>query len=214
MNRNRRKRRIQERPIHYAYIFLAIIAGVFLFAAIAQATPERPAEAKEATAEEIPADDSETTLTREEADVRDARNLEGRWATFYEVTPDHIDEEKVDDEISENFDLFCDVVYAENGNQGDKGLRLAADTIINRMRSGEAFADTLNGVLTAPSQFSCIADGHAAKFAGHERNEVRKICQEELAHTSNTQVFYFRTDYFSDYGTPLFKYKDVYYSGR
>lgn len=214
MNRNRRKKHIQEQPIHYGIILLAIIAGVLIFAAIAQAEPEHRSEATKTKAEELSADGKETAISREEADVRDARNLEGRWAVFYEVTPDHIDEEKVDDEISENFDLFCDVVYAENGNQGDKGLRLAADTIINRMRSGEAFADTLNGVLTAPNQFSCIKDGHAAKFAGHEKESIRRICQEELARTSNTQVFYFRTGHFSNYGTPLFKYKDVYYSGR
>lgn len=157
-------------------------------------------------------DESETKLTREEADVLAARTGTGRWEEAYEPTPDHVDQEMIDDEISEHFDLFCDVVFAENGNQGDKGLRLAADTIINRMRNGEKFNDTMYAVLTAPNQFSCISDGGAAKWHGHTREHVRKICQEELADTTYTNVYYFRTGHYG-YGKQLFKYKDVYYSG-
>lgn len=89
---------------------------------------------------------------------------------------------------------------------------LAADTIINRMRNGEKFNDTMYAVLTAPNQFSCISDGGAAKWHGHTREHVRKICQEELADTTYTNVYYFRTGHYG-YGKQLFKYKDVYYSG-
>lgn len=156
---------------------------------------------------------SETTLTREEADVLDARNGTGRWEITQEVTPDHISQEEIDDEISENFDSMCDVVYAEAGNQGDRGMRLVADVIINRMRNGEAFDDTLHGVLYAAGQFSCINDGGAAKWKGHEKDEVRKICQEELEQVTDPNVYYFRTGHYG-YGKPLYKYRDHYFSGR
>lgn len=156
---------------------------------------------------------SETTLTREEADVLDARNGTGRWEITQEVTPDHISQEEIDDEISENFDSMCDVVYAEAGNQGDKGMRLVADVIINRMRNGEAFDDTLHGVLYAAGQFSCINDGGAVKWKGHEKDEVRKICQEELEQVTDPNVYYFRTGHYG-YGKPLYKYRDHYFSGR
>lgn len=157
---------------------------------------------------------SEVEMTVEEADVLDARNGTGRWEITYEVTPDHIEQEKIDDEISENFDTFCDVIYAESGNQGDYGMRLVADCIINRMRSDEAFDDTMHGVLHAKNQFSCIADGHAAKFHGHNRENVRKLAQEELMHVTDPDIYYFRTDHFFDFGTPKYRYKDVYFSGR
>lgn len=157
---------------------------------------------------------SETELTREEADVLDAQNGTGRWEVEYEPTPDHVDEEKVDDEISEHFDLFCDVVYAEAGSQSDLCMRRVADVIINRMRSGTAFDDTLKGVLTAPYQFSCIKDGHARAFKGHEKEHVRKLIQEELAKTGDKTIYYFRTDYYTPYGADAYKVDDVYFSRR
>lgn len=158
--------------------------------------------------------DDDTEITREESDVMDARNGSGRWEVTYETTPDHIEQEKIDDEISENFDTFCDVIYAESGNQGNYGMRLVADCIINRMRSGEAFDDTMHGVLYAKNQFSCISDGHAAKFRGHEKANVRKLAQEELMHVTDPDIYYFRTGHFFNFGTPKYRYKDVYFSGR
>ena len=160
--------------------------------------------------------DDDSEITREESDVIEAQLEVGRWGDYqiYEATPDHIDEEMVDDEISENFDLFCDVIYAESGNQGNYGMRLVADCIINRMRSGEAFDDTMHGVLYAKNQFSCISDGHAAKFRGHEKANVRKLAQEELMHVTDPDIYYFRTGHFFNFGTPKYRYKDVYFSGR
>lgn len=148
---------------------------------------------------------------RESSNVNEAQSLTGRWAP--EATPDHIEWEKVDDEISENFDTFTDVVYAEAGNQGDRGMRLVADCIINRMRCGEAFDDTMRGVLTAPNQFACVTDGGAAKWRGHEKLEVRKICQEELMNPTDPTIYYFRTGHYG-VGKPAYKYKDHYFSRR
>lgn len=155
----------------------------------------------------------DTLNAREVANAKEAQNKTGRWEPVYEATEDHVSQEKIDDEISEHFDLMCKVVFAEAGNQGDKGMRLVADVIINRMRCGEAFDDTLVGVLTAKNQFACVADGGADRWKGHTKKEVRKICQEELMHVSNDKVFYFRTGHYG-YGRPLFKYKDHYFSGR
>lgn len=189
-------------------ILCSVIVGIFVIFCLSYTVPAHP--------ENIPSpkvntyEPSETELTREEADVLEARNGTGRWAMPLEATPDHIDEEIIDDEISENFDLLCDVVFAESGNQGDKGMRLVADVIINRMRKG----DTLHSVLTAKNQFSCVSDGGAKKWRGHEKEKVRKLVQQELANTSNTDVMYFRTGRYSDYGTPLFKYRDHYFSGK
>ena len=230
---SRKKKLKKRRPARLTclyYILIGIIAMFVVFVAIAKAdetdgktkasqTARMPIESRSTdllyrgdgeTAKQL----SETAMTREEADVLAAQNGEGRWAIEYEPTPDHINQEKVDDEISENFDLFCDVVYAESGNQGDLGMRYVADCIINRMRCGEAFADTMKGVLTAEGQFACISDGGAAKWKGHEKEEVRKICQEELEDTTNTDIYYFRTGHFFDFGVPKFQYKDHYFSGR
>lgn len=176
----------------------------------------------EKTAEAHSVNASGNALTREKTredereayDVENARNGTGRWDELLglEPTPDHVDQEKVDDEISENFDLMCDVVYAEAGNQSDKALRLVCDVIVNRMRCGEAFDDTLGEVLTAPYQFSCIRDGHAKSFRGHEKEHIRKLCQEEIAHPSDERVFYFADRYRT--GNPLYKVGSIYFSGR
>lgn len=150
-------------------------------------------------------------ITVEESNVLEAQSQTGRWAPT--ATPDHVKQERIDDEISEHFDLFCDVIYAEAGNQGDHGMRLVADVIINRMRSGEAFDDTLYGVLTAKNQFACVSDGGAKKWRGHEKKQVRKIAQEELEHVTDSTIFYFRTGHYGT-GVPAYKYKDHYFSRR
>lgn len=210
---------MSDRGDRISLIIEIIILGFFCVAAffwVSDSGNEQQAHASVNAAHAQETRESETRLTREEADVLDARNGTGRWSecdTLPPATPDHIDQEKIDDEISENFDLFCDVVFAEAGNQGDRGLRLVADVIINRMRCGEAFDDTLHEVLTAPNQFSCVSDGGAARWNGHSMDNVRKICQEELANVTNKQVYYFRTGHYG-YGKPLFKYKDHYFSGR
>ena len=230
MNRNSKlKKKRPARLTCLYYILIGIIAMFVVFVVIAKADEAdggvkagqtagmpiaRPTDLVYRDNGEIAKQLSETAMTREEADVLAAQNGEGRWTIEYEPTADHIDEEKVDDEISENFDLFCDVVYAESGNQGDLGMRYVADCIINRMRCGEAFADTMKGVLTAEGQFACISDGGAAKWKGHEKEKVRKICQEELADTTNTDIYYFRTGHFFDFGVPKFQYKAHYFSGR
>lgn len=164
------------------------------------------------TEAQAPAPSKQEVDGREAANAKDAQNLTGRWAL--EATPDHIDLEKVDDEISNHFDDMCDVIYAESGNQGEYGMRLVADVIINRMKCGEAFDDTLGEVLTSPGQFSCIKDGGAKKWHGHTRAEVRKIAQQELTEVTDPTIFYFRTGHFSKYGVPAYKYKDVYFSRR
>lgn len=192
-------------------ILAGILIGAFAAFAIWQCNRAPEAEAKN---NPTSAEASETVLTREEADVLDARNGTGRWSMPVEATPDHIDQEKIDDEISDNFDLMCDVVFAESGNQGERGMRLVADVIINRMRCGEAFSDTLNGVLTAPNQFSCVSDGGATKWHGHTRDKVRKIVQEELANVTDSTIFYFRTGHYTPYGVDAYKYGDHYFSRR
>lgn len=192
-------------------ILAGILVGTFTVFMIWKCNRTPEAEAKNnPTSAEV----SETVLTREEADVLDARNGTGRWSMPVEATPDHIDQEKIDDEISNNFDLMCDVVFAESGNQGEYGMRLVADVIINRMRCGEAFSDTLNGVLTAPNQFSCVSDGGAAKWHGHTRDKVRKIVQEELTDVTDPTIFYFRTGHYTPYGVDAYKYGDHYFSRR
>ena len=200
-----------------ARIVSTLVAAIAAVSAVSLPIPidaQAPFSQSHENGVKSPATSEETELTREEADVMDARNGSGRWEVTYEVTPDHIEQEKIDDEISENFDTFCDVIFAESGNQGDYGMRLVADCIINRMRSDEAFADAMHGVLHAKNQFSCIHDGHAAKFRGHEKENVRKLAQEELMHVTDPDICYFRTGHFFNFGTPKYRYKDVYFSGR
>ena len=200
-----------------ARIVFTLVAAIATVSAISLPIPidaQAPFSRSHENGVKSPTTSGETELTREEADVMDARNGTGRWEVTDEATPDHIEQEKIDDEISENFDTFCDVIYAESGNQDDYGMRLVADCIINRMRNDKAFADTMHGVLHAKNQFSCIYDGHAAKFRGHEKENVRKLAQEELMHVTDPDIYYFRTGHFFSFGTPKYRYKDVYFSGR
>jgi len=154
-------------------------------------------------------------MGREAANAEAAQEQTGRWEPVLpEATPDDIEQERIDDEISNNFDIFCDVIYAEAGGEGEKAMRLVADVVINRMRDGNAFDDTLRGVLTAPYQFSCVDDGHAKKFAGHSKGKVRRIAQEELMNTTDNTIYYFRTEHFTPYGADAYKCGNIYFSRR
>ncbi|MEY8352324.1 cell wall hydrolase [Lachnospiraceae bacterium 54-53] len=58
----------------------------------------------------------------------------------------------------DDYQVLLRIVQAEAGICDDKGKILVANVILNRVRSGK-FADTVRGVVYAPSQFSPVSNG-------------------------------------------------------
>lgn len=116
-------------------------------------------------------------------------------------------EEKVitEDEIS----LIALVTMAEAEDECEKGKRLVIDTILNRMDS-EEFPDTVSEVIFEPYQFPSMTNGRSERCEISE--EVYGLVEEELQSRSNYDCIFFRTDYYSEYGSPLFQVGNHYFS--
>lgn len=104
-------------------------------------------------------------------------------------------------------DMLAHLVRAEAGNQSFLGKQLVVDVVLNRMRSGE-FANTVEGVIYEPNQFSC--SGYFMKKKPSQ--EDYEAVYAEIEHRQNREVFYFRTEHYGS-GTPLFPEDDHYFSG-
>ncbi len=94
------------------------------------------------------------------------------------------------------------VVEAEAGNQCDYGKKLVADTILNRLDSGE-FPDTVEEVINQDNQY---ADGILAS------DETIRIVLEEYQNRTNYEVLYFRTEQYHSFAEKFHKIGDHYFS--
>lgn len=110
------------------------------------------------------------------------------------------------------FELFQRVVFAEAGNQGFKGKQLVADVILNRLASKQ-FPDTLGEVLLQENQFSCVSTGAIYCYDLDEESK-QAIIAELMLERQNKDIIFFRTESFSEYGTPAFQYGDHYFSTK
>lgn len=109
-------------------------------------------------------------------------------------------------------ELLANVVTAESLNQGEKGWTLVCDVILNRVNDGD-FPDTITEVIYQKNQFSCTFDGGMQRWPTDDK--VKETCRKELKDgASYPGVLYYTAGRFSQYGTPLFRYKDHCFSGK
>lgn len=131
----------------------------------------------------------------------------------------YVTEEKVTDESEfvylptydpypGSIDYIAACVEAEAGNQSELGRRLVCDVILNRYDQGGYTC--LEEVINESGQFSVVSDGriHTVK----PTHETYEIVLEEMLNKTNTEVLHFRTEYYHDFGTPLFVEGDHYFS--
>lgn len=111
----------------------------------------------------------------------------------------------------DEIDDFVGVVHYEAGNQGEVGMRLVADTVLNRVHS-PYFPNTIKEVLEAPGQYSTIAVVHA-KGTSQCTDQERQIVYEEMAHCLDENVFYFQRSSYPSSGKHLYQHGDHYFSG-
>ena len=140
-------------------------------------------------------------------------------ANYPTAHQEHIEVEEVSEEAEmqayfETFEgmtnLLC--VFAEAGNQGYIGMRKVEAVIINRTDS-ELFPDTIEGVCKQKYQFSSYPYGWEKwKIKALESDECKRAIWDEMHERSDTRIMFFRTGYYSAYGTPAYKYKDHYFS--
>lgn len=132
------------------------------------------------------------------AEIADMRNAE-EWAEPW-VLPISQDE----------LNLFAAIVYAEAGDQGQYGMRLVADVILNRVAS-PAWPGSITEVVYQRNQFSPVFDGGLDRAWSRVTQECYDACIMELM---GPRIDY-NIQYFSMYGCAngvfAFQYLDHYF---
>lgn len=109
----------------------------------------------------------------------------------------------------DDLELVALVTMAEAEGESEYGKRLVIDTILNRVKS-EHFPNTIREVIYQPNQFTSMWNGRVNRC--FVDNENCRLVMEEFLNQTNDEVIFFRADRYSDFGTPLFKVGNHYFS--
>lgn len=106
-------------------------------------------------------------------------------------------------------DLIAQTIAAEAENQPLEGKILIAHVILNRV-DNEAFPDTVEGVISAPGQFTTWHNGQIQKAVPSvEDYEAVKLA---LRGENQEPVFFFRNQHYHGCGKPYTQVGDHYFS--
>lgn len=111
----------------------------------------------------------------------------------------------------EEIELIALCTLGEAEGEPELGKRLVIDTILNRF-DDPGFPNTIREVIYAPSQFDCMTNGRVDKLQVDDN--TRSLVIEELNSRTSHDVLYFRTGHFHNFGTPLYKIGNHYFSTR
>lgn len=113
------------------------------------------------------------------------------------------------DITEEEIELVAMVTMAEAEAEPELGQRLVIDTILNRV-DGEHWPDTIEEVIYQPNQYTCMWNGRLDRC--EVKDDICQLVREEVVNRTNSEVVFFRTQRYSDYGTPMFKVCCHYFS--
>lgn len=108
-----------------------------------------------------------------------------------------------------DIELISMVVMAEAEGEPEEGKRLVIDTILNRVDSGH-FPNSVNGVIYQANQFSSMWNGRINRC--YVKDDIYELVLEELNHRTNSDVIFFRTSHYSNYGVPMYQVGNHYFS--
>lgn len=109
----------------------------------------------------------------------------------------------------EDINLIALIVMAEAEGESELGKRLVIDVILNRIDS-KRFPNTATGVIYAQGQFTSVWNGRIDKCYASE--DICRLVKEELVSRINSDILFFRADYyFKDY-TPVIQEGNHYFS--
>ena len=119
---------------------------------------------------------------------------------------------EIESDISkEEIELLALITMAEAEGEPDEGKRLVIDTVLNRVDS-PYFPDTIYDVIYQKNQFSSVWNGRLERCYVDE--DILRLVLEELESRTNSEVVYFRTNHYSNYGEALLQVGNHYFSGH
>lgn len=102
--------------------------------------------------------------------------------------------------------LLC---MAEAEGESEKGKRLVIDTVLNRVDS-KHFPNTISGVIYQKNQFTSMWNGRANRC--HVDKKIRRLVKDEMKSRTNNQVMFFTAGRYGEYGAPMFRVGNHYFS--
>ena len=102
--------------------------------------------------------------------------------------------------------LLC---MAEAEGECEKGKRLVIDTVLNRVDS-KKFPNTIREVIYQKNQFTSTFNGRMDRC--YVKKDIRKLVEEEVRSRLNSEVLFFTAGRYGDYGTPMFRVENHYFS--
>ena len=144
--------------------------------------------------------------------IRAVKTFEEVIAEAEEPEPEPmIVEEVIDYGMSqEDIELIALVTMGEAEGEPEEGKRLVIDTILNRIDSERFKGNNAHDVIYAKNQFSCMWDGRIERC--YVKEEIVELVKEELLNRANSEVLYFRADYYHNFGTPVMQVGNHYFS--
>ena len=103
-------------------------------------------------------------------------------------------------------------VMSEAGGQSIECQEAVATVILNRWQHPDKYPDTIEGVIMDPGQFSIHDNGKptvSVRVAVHNAIVYYNTAVQDLP----SQVYYFRSGRYHDFGTPYESIDDLYFSG-
>ena len=107
--------------------------------------------------------------------------------------------------------LIAKLVLAEAEGEPEMGKRLVIDTVLNRLDSSD-FPNTVYDVIYQPYHYDPAWDGRIDLFS--ELDDAFKLVVDEIHNRTNSEVLYFRTDKFHEFGTPMEQVGNHYFSTK
>lgn len=109
----------------------------------------------------------------------------------------------------DDIELIALITMAEAEGESEKGKRLVINTILNRVNS-EYFPDSVEGVIYQTNQFTSVWNGRVDRC--YVDQDIYKLVEEEIVSRTNSDVIFFSAGRYSDYGVPMFREGDHYFS--
>lgn len=107
--------------------------------------------------------------------------------------------------------LIAKLVLAEAEGEPEMGKRLVIDTVLNRLDSSD-FPNTVYDVIYQPYHYDPAWDGRIDQFS--DLDDAFKLVVDEIHNRTNSEVLYFRTDKFHEFGTPMEQVGNHYFSTK
>ena len=111
----------------------------------------------------------------------------------------------------EDIKLLALVTMAEAEGESEKGKRLVIDTILNRVDSKQ-FPNTIRGVVYQKNQFTSMWNGRINKC--YVKKDIRRLVVQEINRRTNRNVMYFTAGRYGNYGKPMFRIGNHYFSSK